>query len=72
MAAGLAAVGGGRGWMFCSGAVDVRRRGGAGRGGGGNEVPCGVGDGSGGEVTSFWEPGIEVDLGGLARRLAGF
>lgn len=34
IAAGLAAVGGGRGWMFCRGAVDVRCRGGAGRGGG--------------------------------------
>lgn len=28
IAVGLAAVGGGRGWMFCGGAVEVRRRGG--------------------------------------------
>ena len=54
IAAGLAAVGGGRGWMFCSGAVDVRRRGGAGRGGGPIDGPCGGGERSVGEVTSLW------------------
>lgn len=27
IAVGLAAVGGGRGWMFCGGAIDVRRGG---------------------------------------------
>lgn len=53
IAAGLAAVGGGRGWMFCSGAVDVRRRGGAGRGGGPIDRPCGGGEMSVGGVTSL-------------------
>lgn len=72
IAAGLAAVGGGRGWIFCSGAVDVRRRGGAGRGGGPIDVPCDSGDRSVGEVTSLYELGFGVGLSRLAGGLAGF
>lgn len=65
IAAGLAAVGGGRGWMFCSGAVDVRRRGGAGRGGGPIDGPCSGGDRSVGGVASLWV-GLKRVAGGLA------
>lgn len=67
IAAGLAAVGGGRGWMFCSGAVDARRRGGAGRGGGPiDDVPCGGGERSVGEATSLYELGVGVGQSRLA------
>ena len=41
--------------MFCRGAVDARRRGGAGRGGGPVDVPCGGGERSVGEATSLYE-----------------
>jgi hypothetical protein len=51
IAAGLAAVGGGRGWMFCSGAVEARRNGGAGRGGGIGGACASIG-----EVTSLYVP----------------
>jgi hypothetical protein len=72
IAAGLAAVGGGRGWMFCSGAVDARRRGGAGRGGGPVDVPWGGGERSVGEATSLYELGVGVGQSRLAEWLAGF
>ena len=58
--------------MFCSGAVDVRRRGGAGRGGGPINGPCGGGDRSVGEVTSLYELGVGVGLSRLAGGLTGF
>lgn len=51
--------------MFCSGAVDVRRRGGAGRVGGPIDGPCGGGERSVGEVTSLWV-GLKRVAGGLA------
>jgi hypothetical protein len=65
IAAGLAAVGGGRGWMFCGGAVDARRSGG---GRVRRDGPCG---GSIGEVTSAEEPGLGVVFVGLVARLQG-
>ena len=71
IAAGLAAVGGGSDWIFCSGAVDVRRRGGAGRGGA-IAVACGVGDGSGTDATSGYGTGVEFGLSGLVGGLVGF
>lgn len=49
IAVGLAAVGGGRGWIICGGAVEVRRRGGGGRCGG--WMFWVRGDGSAGEVS---------------------
>lgn len=55
--------------MFCSGAVDARRRGGAGKGDGPIDVPCGSGDRSVGEVTSLYELGVGVGFG--FSRLAG-
>jgi hypothetical protein len=73
IAAGLAAVGGGRGWIFCIGAVDVRRNGGAGRGGGPIDVFCGGGDSSVGDVTSPDELGVGVGVGfGRIPGLVGF
>lgn len=68
IAAGLAAVGGGKGWMLCGGAVDARRI------GGGRVIrdgPCGFGDGSIGEVPSAVEPGWGVVFVGLVVRLPG-
>lgn len=55
IAVGLAAVGGGRGWMFWIGAVDVRWRGGGGRCGGIACAGCVFSEGSGGEVVSLGE-----------------
>lgn len=71
IAAGLAAVGGGSGWIFCKGAVDVRRRGGAGRGGA-TAVACDEGDGSGGDATSGCETVVGFGLSGLAGGLMRF
>lgn len=61
IAVGLAAVGGGSGWMFWIGAVDVRRRG----GGGCCEIvdwDCAVVEGSGGEVVSLGKTGLGVSF----------
>lgn len=59
IAVGLAAVGGGRGRIRCSGAVDVRR-GGCGRCGIGAGRLGGVGEGSGGVVIPLDDPGSGV------------
>lgn len=64
IAVGLAAVGGGRGWIIWGGAVEVRRRGGGGR-------CCWIvwvrGDGSVGEVRS-----VEVGLDDIFAEVVGF
>lgn len=60
IAVGLAAVGGGRGWMFWIGAVDVRRSGGGGRCG--IVGCCAVDEGSGGEVVSLGKSGFGVSF----------
>lgn len=72
IAVGLAAVGGGRGWMFWGGAVEVRREGSGGgcvaggAGGGGADWGRGVIDGSAG-LISLEEGGlVGVDFGGSA------
>ena len=57
MAVGLAAVGGGKGWILCNGAVDVRLGGACGRCGTVAGAPKGTVEGSGGEVVSLAEPG---------------
>jgi hypothetical protein len=62
IAVGLAAVGGGRGWMFWIGAVDVRRRGGGGPCGGSACWDCVVIEGSGGEVVSLGKRGFGVSF----------
>lgn len=61
IAVGLAAVGGGRGWIFWIGAVDVRRRGGGGRCGI-VDWGCAVSEGSGGEVVSLGKTGLGVSF----------
>lgn len=57
--------------MFWRGVVDVRCRGGAGRGGA-IGWPCGMGDGSGAGITSGQEVEVGFDLDGLARGLERF